>query len=191
MQKVFFVNRDETTIVHLSLSVSFMASLRPVVIIFRINIFNILRLEMIWESRDDTRTDVEYFMYQSLYIPILITGPPSITVPTQEYQLAPGTDMNLACTVQASPVATVVYWKKNGVTISPGSGVTLASPSLTISNADESDLGIYECCAENTFNTVTRVCGEDTIMVKGSKHNIDCSFVFRKAKPSWLDKYIC
>ena len=177
MQKVSFVNRDETTIGHSSLCVSSMASVRPVVIIFSITIFNILRLGVIWGSWDDTRADVEYFIYQSLYISILITGPPSITVPTQEYTLAPGTNMTLACTVQANPVATAVYWKKNGVNISPGSGVTLASPSLTISNADESDLGIYECCATNTFNTLTRVCGEDTIMVKGSKHNIDCSFV--------------
>jgi hypothetical protein len=102
--------------------------------------------------------------------------------------------MTLACTVQASPAVIGIFWKKNGVTILASSkyaGATLVSPSLTISNPDESDLGIYECCATNTFNTETRVCGEDTIMIKGRIHNIDCLFVFCYAKPPWLDKCRC
>lgn len=124
----------------------------------------------------------------------MITGPPSITVPTQEYRLAPGTNMTLACTVQANPAVIDIFWKKNGYTISTSSkytGDTHVRPSLTISNPDESDLGIYECCATNTFNTETRVCGEDTIMIKGRIHNIDCLFVFSYAKPPWLDKCRC
>jgi len=98
-----------------------------------------------------------------------------MTVPTHEYLLAPGTDMTLGCIVQANPAATAIYWKKNGVTISAGSkysGFTLINPPLTILSVDESDLGIYECCATNTFNTSSTVCGEDTVMVKGRKHNV-------------------
>jgi hypothetical protein len=67
--------------------------------------------------------------------------------------------------VQANPAVIDIFWKKNGYTILTNSaytGDTLVRPSLTISNPDESDLGIYECCATNTFNTETRVCGEDT-----------------------------
>jgi len=106
---------------------------------------------------------------------IAVTGPPTVTVPTREYLLTPGIAMTLACDVQANPAATAIFWKKNGVTISAGSKyseLTPSSPSLTISNADESDLGIYECCATNTFNTSSTVCGEDTVMVKGRKHNV-------------------
>ena len=133
-------------------------------------------------------------MHYYLFISILITGPPFITVPTQEYRLTPGTDMTLACTAQANPAVIGIFWKKNGVTILASSkyaGATLFRPSLTISNPDESDLGIYTCCATNTFNTETRVCGEDTIMIKGRIHNIDCLFVLCYAKAPWLDKCRC
>jgi hypothetical protein len=110
-----------------------------------------------------------------MYLSIAVTGPPTVTVPTREYLLTPGIAMTLACNVQANPAATAIYWKKNGVTILAGSkysGFTLINPPLTILSANESDLGIYECCATNTFNTSSIVCGEDTVMVKGRKHNV-------------------
>ena len=68
--------------------------------------------------------------------------------------------MTLTCTVTANPAHTTVYWQKivNSVatTVSVNnrySGSTVSTPSLTITNAEQSDEGFYVCYATNSIGT--------------------------------------
>ncbi|XP_033751333.1 hemicentin-1-like isoform X17 [Pecten maximus] len=86
---------------------------------------------------------------------------PIVTVAQSSYTITTGGTITLVCTVSATPSATSVSWRRlvGGVSTAISvagnkySGVTLSNPSLTISNAQNSDEGFYICQATNVVGT--------------------------------------
>ena len=92
---------------------------------------------------------------------IVFLDPPTVTVPEREYVVEVGNEITLECGVEANPPASTAYWRKlvNGewidvdTSVSRYSPVSLFSPSLTITNVDTSDEGMYQCFADNEVGT--------------------------------------
>ena len=91
---------------------------------------------------------------------LIITGIPVVNIPQSSYTVNVGGTVTLTCTVTANPTHTNVCWQRvvNGVstTVTIGnrySGSTVSTPSLTISNAGQSDSGFYVCYASNSVGT--------------------------------------
>ena len=74
-------------------------------------------------------------------------------VPQENYNVNYGESITLECTVVVSnPERTTIWWYKRDETSLLGekySGSTVAVPSLTINNVEESDAGSYVCTATN------------------------------------------
>jgi len=75
-------------------------------------------------------------------------------VPQENYTVNYGESITLECTVESNPEHTSVRWYKisDGDIIFRGKkydGSTVAIPSLTINNVEESDAGSYVCTATN------------------------------------------
>jgi hypothetical protein len=87
--------------------------------------------------------------------------PPTVTVPEREYVVEVGNEITLECGVEANPPESTAYWRKlvNGewidvdTSVSRYSPVSPFSPSLTITNVDTSDEGMYKCFADNEVGT--------------------------------------
>ncbi|XP_071148708.1 hemicentin-1-like [Mytilus edulis] len=70
-----------------------------------------------------------------------------------------GESVNLTCSVNANPPATIVYWEKklNGIIkvmnneTTGIAGITVENPSMTLFHATDSDSGYYKCFAVNEF----------------------------------------
>lgn len=92
---------------------------------------------------------------------ICFTAIPSVTVSSNYYPVEIGNSVTLQCSVTANPAHQSVQWKKivNGnqqnVDVSDNrySGGTTNVPSLTITNAANSDEGYYICTATNVVGT--------------------------------------
>lgn len=113
-----------------------------------------------------------------LNIHLLITGPPTVTVPTPLYTVTTGQSVTLACTVTSPNLqVTSVYWQRNSqgnintifsnTNTNKYSGSTASTPSLTIANADSSDAGSYTCFASNSAGTGSSTA--TTLTVSGSE----------------------
>ena len=83
---------------------------------------------------------------------------------SNSYNVILGNTITLGCQVDATPRETVVFWRRviNGqlTNIDLGtnnnnkySGSTVSTPSLTITNAQNSDEGNYVCYATNLAGT--------------------------------------
>jgi hypothetical protein len=114
---------------------------------------------------------LQYRVLQSLYkqvfwsevlfkIVLSVLGLPVVTIDSNEYLVNYGNTATLRCTVNANPTQTSVAWQKiqNGVpsnVVVSGryQGGTTSSPSLIISNVDNSDEGFYICSATNSVGT--------------------------------------
>ncbi|XP_021345496.1 hemicentin-1-like, partial [Mizuhopecten yessoensis] len=89
---------------------------------------------------------------------------PVVTIPQNAYSILTGGSIVIDCTVTAVPAHTSVTWRK---TLTDGttsilqidgvnySGGTVNSPSLSVNNADSSDIGFYVCTATNSIGTGT------------------------------------
>ncbi|XP_063420714.1 hemicentin-1-like [Mytilus trossulus] len=86
----------------------------------------------------------------------------TITIPQSSYSVLIGQQVTISCTVTGTPTQNNVFWRKvaNGVQIdldinenSRYSGGTSPTPSLTITNTQRSDEGIYVCYATNIVGT--------------------------------------
>ncbi|XP_076077012.1 uncharacterized protein LOC143047692 [Mytilus galloprovincialis] len=97
-----------------------------------------------------------------------------------EYEFEVGGDIQLPCSYEAFPLATDVKWIKDSNTITNcvltdssvvqaasmdstrcQSVISVLNPYLVISNAQNSDSGIYKCCVTNT---ISEQCGNDIIV---------------------------
>ncbi|CAG2239189.1 HMCN [Mytilus edulis] len=92
----------------------------------------------------------------------VIGGLLTVTIPQSSYSVLIGQQVTVSCTVTGTPTQTNVFWRKvvNGVQTnvdingnSRFTGGTTSSPSLTISNTQRSDEGIYVCYATNIVGT--------------------------------------
>ncbi|XP_052061302.1 hemicentin-1-like [Mytilus californianus] len=91
----------------------------------------------------------------------VIGGLLTVSIPSNQYSVPASQDIQLVCKVTGTPAATSVLWKKItvgrsvtqdiNVASSNGhySGATVATPSLTIHNAGETDNANYICTATN------------------------------------------
>ncbi|XP_052058077.1 hemicentin-1-like isoform X8 [Mytilus californianus] len=91
-----------------------------------------------------------------------VTGTvPTVQVQQQSYSVTTGSSVTLVCTVTSTLTVTSVYWQRNiggsitQITTNTNkySGSTTGTPSLTIFNADQSDVGTYTCFATNSVGT--------------------------------------
>nr|XP_022325054.1 hemicentin-1-like isoform X45 [Crassostrea virginica] len=87
---------------------------------------------------------------------------PSVTVPQSIYSVQNSDPVTLTCVVSANPSATSVTWYRvtnSGLvpivvgSSSKYSGGSVATPSLTLSSAVDSDQGTYRCTATNAAGT--------------------------------------
>ncbi|VDI76861.1 hemicentin [Mytilus galloprovincialis] len=101
---------------------------------------------------------------QSTTTQLSVTGTiPTVTVQQPSYSVTTGNTVTLVCTVSSNLAINDVYWQRNvGGTISTirsttntnkYSGITTGTPSLTIFNADQSDVATYTCFATNSVGT--------------------------------------
>ncbi|XP_033753605.1 hemicentin-1-like isoform X5 [Pecten maximus] len=136
---------------------------------------------------------------QSTVTTVSVTGSlPVVTVAQPNYSIVTGGTITLVCNINASPAATTMAWRRlvggvsSPVTIdnSKYTGGVLGNPSLTISNAQNSDEGFYICQATNVVgtgestNTYLDVTGTIPVVtisqntysvLVGSSITIDCS----------------
>ncbi|XP_071159622.1 hemicentin-1-like isoform X15 [Mytilus edulis] len=99
---------------------------------------------------------------QSTTTTLSVTGTvPTVQVQQSSYSVNTGSSVTLVCTVTSTLTVNNVYWQRNnggGTTqISTNtnkySGSTTGTPSLTIFNADQNDVGTYTCFATNSVGT--------------------------------------
>ncbi|XP_063428599.1 hemicentin-1-like isoform X2 [Mytilus trossulus] len=99
---------------------------------------------------------------QSTTTTLSVTGTvPTVQVQQPSYSVTTGSSVTLACTVTSTLTVNNVYWQRNnggGTTqISTNtnkySGSIPGTPSLTIFNADQSDVATYTCFASNSVGT--------------------------------------
>ena len=113
-------------------------------------------------------------------LPLYFSDIPSVVIQQPQYTVLIGNSITLVCTVSANPTHTTVYWRRivNGVqtdiTVTNNnkySGSTVNTPSLTISNAENSDEGNYICYATNSIGTGQS--SQTFLDVYGSKSFLD------------------
>ncbi|XP_060079143.1 hemicentin-1-like [Ylistrum balloti] len=99
---------------------------------------------------------------QSSVTTLSVTGSlPVVTVAQPNYSVIIGNAVTLVCTINASPAASTVSWRRlvggvsTGISIgsSKYSGSVIGNPSLTINDAQNSDEGFYICQATNVVGT--------------------------------------
>ena len=88
---------------------------------------------------------------------------PTVQVQQPSYAVNTGSSVTLVCTVTSNLAVTNVNWQRNNgggttqITSSTNtnkySGSTTGTPSLTIFNADQNDVGTYTCFATNSVGT--------------------------------------
>ncbi|XP_061169583.1 hemicentin-1-like [Saccostrea echinata] len=92
----------------------------------------------------------------------VIGNVPSITVTQTSYNVFVGSNVTLACSVSGNPPVTNVFWTvtRNGITqnvlTSGGSRFSNGNiniPSLTLTNAQQGDSGVFICKAQNSAGT--------------------------------------
>ncbi|CAG2194105.1 unnamed protein product [Mytilus edulis] len=119
----------------------------------------------------------------------VIGGLLTVTIPQSSYSVLIGQQVTVSCTVTGTPTQTNVFWRKvvNGVQTnvdingnSRFTGGTTSSPSLTISNTQRSDEGIYVCYAtnivgtSNSQNTFLDVTGDiPSVNIQQSLYNVN------------------
>lgn len=102
---------------------------------------------------------------------------PTVSVQQPSYSVTPGNSVTLQCLVTSILNVTPVSWERKGkystLTIkyttntNKYSGTTTTTPSLTIFNVGQSDVGAYKCFATNSVGT-----GQSTntnLFLNGSK----------------------
>ncbi|XP_076088318.1 hemicentin-1-like [Mytilus galloprovincialis] len=114
---------------------------------------------------------------------------PTVSVPQSSYSVSPGKTVTLQCLVNSTLPLINVYWTLRGrygfITIkfttnaNKYSGTTTITPSLTIFNAEQRDVGTYICFAENgvgtghSLTTVLVVTGNvPTVSVQQSSYSV-------------------
>ncbi|XP_063428583.1 hemicentin-1-like isoform X6 [Mytilus trossulus] len=101
---------------------------------------------------------------QSTTTQLSVTGTvPTVQVQQPSYSVTTGNTVTLGCTVTSNLAVTDVYWQRNigsststirsTTNTNKYSGITTGTPSLTIFNADQSDVGTYTCFASNSVGT--------------------------------------
>ncbi|XP_065932028.1 platelet binding protein GspB isoform X4 [Magallana gigas] len=87
---------------------------------------------------------------------------PSVTIPQSVYSVNYGSSVTIPCTVSADPGATSISWQRTSGSVTENldipnipryGGGTVASPSLTITNAQLGDEGDYRCSATNSIGS--------------------------------------
>ncbi|XP_033751405.1 hemicentin-1-like isoform X2 [Pecten maximus] len=116
---------------------------------------------------------------QSSPVTLAVTGaPPTVQIGSTVYTAITGSSTTLACTVTATPSATLVRWTKQTTTgtvqiTTDGtkySGSTPSSPSLIINSVSSTDEGTYVCQATNVVGTASSA--QTTLSVIGSVPNV-------------------
>lgn len=92
---------------------------------------------------------------------MFILDAPIVSVPATHSSVTTGNSVTVNCTVFSKLIVTDVYWQrtiggvisliKSTTNTNKYSGITANTPSLTIYNADTSDVGTYRCFAANVF----------------------------------------
>ncbi|XP_069133964.1 serine-rich adhesin for platelets-like isoform X37 [Argopecten irradians] len=109
-------------------------------------------------------------------------GPPTVQVPQTSYSIITGGTITLQCNVFGNPAVTSVSWTRsinNGpfLTINIDgtsfSGSAVNNPSLTVINADSTDLGVYRCSATNSIGTAQS--SDVTLSVTGDPPTVTVS----------------
>ncbi|XP_076098438.1 hemicentin-1-like isoform X4 [Mytilus galloprovincialis] len=101
---------------------------------------------------------------QSTTTQLSVTGTiPTVTVQQPSYSVTTGNTVTLVCTVSSNLAVNDVYWQRNiggaitqirsTTNTNKYSGITIGTPSLTIFNADQSDVATYTCFATNSVGT--------------------------------------
>ncbi|XP_063428590.1 hemicentin-1-like isoform X13 [Mytilus trossulus] len=101
---------------------------------------------------------------QSSTTTLSVTGSvPTVQVQQPSYSVTTGNTVTLVCTVSSNLAVTDVYWQRNvgsstsiirsTTNTNKYSGITTGTPSLTIFNAAQSDVGTYTCFATNSVGT--------------------------------------
>ncbi|XP_078326842.1 hemicentin-1-like isoform X19 [Crassostrea virginica] len=84
---------------------------------------------------------------------------PSVSVSQTSYSIFVGSSVTMNCFVSGNPAVSFVYWSvtRNGFTQTAQdvrySNGNVNNPSLTISNARQSDSGVFVCVAQNSAGT--------------------------------------
>jgi hypothetical protein len=101
---------------------------------------------------------------------------PSISVGQRSYSIFVGSNVLLSCSVSGNPVVTNVFWTvtRNGFTTTVStsgnsrySNGDVNTPSLTLTNAQQVDTGVFICKAQNSAGTTDS--DPITLTVSGSK----------------------
>ncbi|CAG2240336.1 COL6A [Mytilus edulis] len=98
---------------------------------------------------------------QSQQTSLRVLSQPVVSIPKREYTGDMSTQVTLECVVVANPPETTVYWRREDrgemvdvdTRSSRYSRASPSSPSLTITNLDTSDTGMYQCFADNPVGT--------------------------------------
>ena len=110
-------------------------------------------------------------------VSLFIIAIPTVTVQQPSYSVTTGNTVTLVCTVSSNLAVNDVYWQRNiggaitqirsTTNTNKYSGITIGTPSLTIFNADQSDVATYTCFATNSVGTGQS--STTTLSVTGSR----------------------
>lgn len=103
-----------------------------------------------------------------------------MTIPQSVYSVDYGSSVTIPCRVSADPGATSISWQRTSGSVTKNldipnipryGGGTVASPSLTITNAQLGDEGDYRCSATNSIGSGQS--GLASLDVVGSMFKLD------------------
>nr|XP_022325050.1 hemicentin-1-like isoform X41 [Crassostrea virginica] len=101
---------------------------------------------------------------------------PSVSVSQTSYSIFVGSSVTMNCFVSGNPAVSFVYWSvtRNGFTQTAQdvrySNGNVNNPSLTISNARQSDSGVFVCVAQNSAGTTNS--SAISLTVSGTTPNV-------------------
>nr|XP_022325051.1 hemicentin-1-like isoform X42 [Crassostrea virginica] len=107
---------------------------------------------------------------------LTVQNVPSVSVSQTSYSIFVGSSVTMNCFVSGNPAVSFVYWSvtRNGFTQTAQdvrySNGNVNNPSLTISNARQSDSGVFVCVAQNSAGTTNS--SAISLTVSGTTPNV-------------------